>query len=326
MSLSEFSLITRYFIRQMNRPDVLLGVGDDCALLNVPEGMSLAVSMDTLVAGVHFPLQTSSYDIGHKLVAVNLSDLAAMGAQPAWLTLALTLPESDEVWLEGFCRGLFALAEHYQMSLIGGDTTHGPLTLTLQAHGFVPYGQALRRDGARPGDLIYVTGTLGDGGLGLRCVQSTVMLTEHHRQYAIDRLNRPSPRVEAGLALRGLASSAIDISDGLLADLGHILTRSRAGASLEIAKLPLSPAYLSAYDQIGGVEMALTAGDDYELCFTVSSNQALQAENALREIGCRFSCIGVIRAEPGLRCFRADGSEYVPVKKGYDHFAQSALG
>lgn len=325
MSLSEFSLISRYFTRRINRPDVLLGIGDDCALLNLPAGMALAVSMDTLVAGVHFPHHTSPQDIGYKLMAVNLSDLAAMGAQPAWITLALTLPESDEVWLDAFCRGLFELADRYQMSLIGGDTTHGPLTLTLQVHGFVPTGQALRRDGARPGDLIYVTGTLGDGGLGLRCAQSSITLVEDHRQYAISRLNRPTPRIEAGLILRGLASSAIDVSDGLLADLDHILTASCVGAVLELSKLPLSPAYLAAYDHIGGIEMALSAGDDYELCFTVSPGNVAQVEAALGHLGCGFSCIGQIRSEAGLSCRRADASEYVPVTKGYDHFAPPAL-
>jgi thiamine-monophosphate kinase len=322
MAHSEFDLINRHFeSRSVQRTDVLLGIGDDCALLSVPRDAALAVTVDTLVAGVHFPVDADPVGVGHKALAVNLSDLAAMGAVPAWVTLALTLPEPDESWLAAFCRGFFALAERFQIQLVGGDTTHGPLSISVQAHGFVPGKQALRRDGAGPGDLIFVTGTLGDAGLALAVWQGRVKPPSHTEQaaYLRARLEQPSPRIRQGLELRGLASAAIDISDGLAQDLGHILERSRVGASLRVDRLPRSPAS-AAYAETA-VTLALAGGDDYELCFTAPPARAAHILALAATWDCACTEIGVIEAEPGLRCLRADGTRYQPARLGYDHFA-----
>lgn len=321
MSLSEFNLIERYFAgRGPRRDDVVLGVGDDCALLRVPEGMELAVSIDTLIPGVHFPADTLPAAIGHKALAVGLSDLAAMGAAPAWATLSLSLPEADEAWLEPFAAGLFALAEAHDVALVGGDTVHGPLVITLQLHGHVPAGTALRRGGARPGDLIYVTGTLGDAGLGLAVAQGRSGASGEEARYLRDRLDYPQPRCDAGLALRGLASSCIDISDGVAADLGHILDASGAGARLDLDKLPLSPPLRRHCDETRAWRLALTAGDDYELCFTVPAARAAEWERRRAGLACGSTCIGVVEAAPGLRLERPDGSLLPLAHAGYDHF------
>lgn len=320
MPLSEFALIERFFVRQsIRRGDVRLGIGDDCAVLLVPAGEGLAVTIDTLVSGVHFPDGFDPEDIGHRLLAVNLSDLAAMGAEPAWATLALTLPAADETWLAAFAQGLFALAQQFGVQLVGGNTTRGPLSVTLQAHGFIPLGQELRRTGARPGDLICVTGTLGDAALGLAVLQGRAQLSDPHRAFVLRRFGRPEPRVAAGQALRGLATSAIDVSDGLLADLGHILTASGVGALVELQHLPLSDAVQVQRD----LELPLGGGDDYELCVTVPRGAFERARAAVEATGCRFTRIGEIQAEPGLRCLDARGSPYLPAVTGYDHFADT---
>lgn len=322
MSLSEFNLIDRYFAgRGPRRGDVVLGVGDDCALLRVPEGMELAISIDTLVAGVHFPEDTPPAAVGHKALAVGLSDLAAMGAVPAWATLSLSLPTADEAWLEPFAAGLFALAEAHGVALVGGDTVHGPLVITLQLHGHVPAGTALRRSGARVGDLIYVTGSPGDAGLGLAVAQGRVNLPQEDAHYLRDRLDYPQPRCELGQALRGLVSACIDISDGVAADLGHILEASGVGARLELERLPLSPALRrSVSDDQQGWRLALSSGDDYELCFTLPPALAPDWERRCRELGCTATVIGVIEAEAGLRLQRPDGTLWPLARAGYDHF------
>jgi thiamine-monophosphate kinase len=319
---SEFSLIDRYFAAHgRRRPDVALGIGDDCALLIPPVDQQLVVTMDTLVADVHFFAAADPEGLGHKALAVNLSDLAAMGAVPAWAALALTLPKADEDWLDRFCRGLFALADRYGVQLVGGDTTHGPTTvITLQAHGFVPPGQALRRDGAKPGDGIYVTGTRGDAGLALAAAFGKVTVAPEYRDDVRQRLERPEPRITQGLTLRGVASAAIDVSDGLAQDLGHILERSRVGARLEVDRLPLSPALTASLDRDAAIVTALASGDDYELCFTVPPERAAQLEAAAAGWECRCTGIGVITAEPGLRLIRADGSPFRLERLGYDHF------
>ncbi|KRT55717.1 thiamine-phosphate kinase [endosymbiont of Ridgeia piscesae] len=318
MALSEFDLIRRYFSDLTPlRDDVALGIGDDCALLDVPEGMELAVSIDTLVAGVHFLADVEPETLGHKALAVNLSDLAAMGAEPAWVTLALALPEVNEVWLEAFSCGFAALASRAGVSLVGGDTTRGPLTLTLQVHGFVPRGSALRRDGAQPGDRICVSGRLGDAALGLRLLQGEANLSEPERSQLIDRLQRPQPRLALGQALRGLASAAIDISDGLLADLGHILQASGVGARLQLARLPLSDAVRRTADW----GLPLAGGDDYELCFTLPPAELSRLWPLSEQLGLAISEIGEITAAPGLVCEQADATIWRPSAKGYDHFA-----
>lgn len=317
MALGEFELIRRFFtVQPVQRADTILGVGDDCALLRGGEGRELALTTDTLVAGVHFFPDADPRRLGHKSLAVNLSDLAAMGAEPAWISLALTLPQADESWLRAFARGLFGLAERYGVELVGGDTTRGPLSITIQALGWVPPGQALRRSGARPGDGVYVSGPLGSAGLGLkmRLGQSTASDAE-----ALERLECPMPRVELGLALRGIAGACIDVSDGLAADLGHILQQSGVGAEIEFDRLPLSAgvrAYLAA---TGDWAMPLTAGDDYELCFSVP----VAREGALREAlavgGLSAARIGSIVDTPGLRVYREHRILEVGMP-GYRHF------
>ncbi|MEO5573799.1 MAG: thiamine-phosphate kinase [Gammaproteobacteria bacterium] len=322
MSSAEFKLIERYFARPVHaQQGVVLGIGDDAALLNVPAGMELAVSVDTLLAGVHFPENTQAADIGHKALAVNLSDMAAMGAEPRWATLALTLPKIDTAWLEGFSAGFFALAERYKVTLIGGDTTRGPLSITVQMHGLVPVGLALRRASARPGDLIYVTGELGDAGLALRALQGTLDLPAEHKAQLLERLNRPEPRIAAGLALRGIASAAIDISDGLAADLGHILSASKVGATLHLERLPLSADVSSFVIKGGDWNLPLSAGDDYELCFTVPARNEIKLRAVLDRLMCTCTPIGMIEEAPGLRCELADGKSFTPDSAGYDHFA-----
>ena len=321
MAISEFELIKRYFSRGMAaRNDVLLGVGDDAALLMPAAGESLALSMDTLVEGVHFPLHTSPSDIGYKTVAVNLSDMAAMGAEPAWMLLGLTLPTVDEGWLQGFSEGVSQLAAEHNVALVGGDTTRGPLAITLQICGFVPPAQALRRDGARVGDLIYVTGQLGDAGLGLqlvlRCVE--LSLIQPRRDYFISRLQRPTPRVAMGLALRGLATAAIDISDGLVGDLGHILTASGVGATVNVDRLPVA-AEVKAYGDEWW-RLPLTAGDDYELCFTLPAGSEAALNRALQGIDCPVTCIGQIEMSSGLRLTSDRGDSVQYQAGGYQHF------
>jgi thiamine-monophosphate kinase len=278
------------------------------------------MSVDTLVAGVHFPETTAPAAIGHKALAVNLSDLAAMGAAPAWATLALTLPGADAAWLTAFGEGFFALAQEHNVALVGGDTTHGPLSITVQVTGFVPPGQALTRAGARPGEGVYVTGTLGDAGAGLALVQGRLAPPPAGSDYLQARLDRPTPRLAAGQALRGLAGAAIDISDGLAADLGHILTASGVGAELEVARLPLSP----ALQHCGVAEpwrLALSAGDDFELCFTLAAEQEVEALARLAALDCPCTRVGTIIAAPGLCCRDADGQAVTLATAGYDHFA-----
>ncbi|MCP5420738.1 MAG: thiamine-phosphate kinase [Gammaproteobacteria bacterium] len=317
---SEFTLIERYFESHITqRRDVLLGIGDDCALLQAPENTSLAATMDTLVAGVHFLADADPEGIGHKALAVNLSDLAAMGAQPAWASLALTLPAADERWLAAFCRGFFALAEDYQVALVGGDMTHGPLCISVQAQGFVPATLALRRTGAQFGDRILVTGTPGDAGLALAPRETRRNLTAEHIAYLQARLDKPLPRIQQGLDLRGLATAAIDISDGLAQDLGHILERSGVGATLYVDRLPLSPAMAACPEQATAI--ALTGGDDYELCFTVPPRHLGSVQSLAAAWDCACTEIGVIDASPGLRCLREDGTVYPLSPNGYDHFA-----
>lgn len=318
MPLNEFAIIARYFRDQrVSRNDVALGVGDDCALLRVPPGMELAVTIDTMVEGRHFPAGTAPQAIGHKALAVSLSDLAAMGAEPAWATLSLSLPEPDPDWLEAFAQGLFGLAERFDVQLVGGDTVRGPLVITTQLHGFVPEGQGLRRSGASPGDGIFVTGSPGDAGLGLAIRQGEAPANEKDCDYLCSRLEYPEPRIAAGRDLLGVASAAIDISDGLLADLGHILERSGAGARLEVEALPLSGALRRTAGEERAIGLALSSGDDYELCFTVPPDRLA----AIDRLSTPVTRVGTIEAEPGLRLFRR-GNPYHWTGRGYDHFGR----
>jgi thiamine-monophosphate kinase len=319
VALGEFDLIRRFFTRQTVRHvETVLGVGDDCALLRCPAGAELAVTVDTLVAGVHFLPEADPEGLGHKALAVNLSDLAAMGAAPKWATLALTLPKADERWLEAFARGFFALAGRHDLELIGGDTTQGPLSITIQAMGLVPAGGALRRSGALPGDLVYVSGPLGSAGLGLKIRLGQTAIGDAE---AVARLERPEPRVQLGRLLRGLASACIDISDGLAADLGHVLEASGVGAFLEVERLPLADAVRRYVAETGDWRLPLTAGDDYELCFTLPPVLREDLEQRLTAAGLHAVPIGRIEAEPGLR-LRRNGQALSLTSAGYEHFSR----
>ncbi len=322
--MGEFSLI--HEIRErcaIARNDVRVGIGDDGAVLTVPYGQELVVSTDTLVAGVHFPLNTSAQDIGWKALAVNLSDLAAMGAVPAWATLALTLPTADGDWVRCFADGFAQLARHYQLALVGGDTTQGPLTITVTVHGFVPTGQALLRSGANVGDTVWVTGTLGDAAAGLQIATKPGKGQTPNAAAAglMKRLNRPDPRIKAGLALRDIATAAIDISDGLLADLGHICAQSDVGAELNIEALPSSKALRALFDPDSRWRLQLAGGDDYELCFTVPSEKATALVQDLIDLDCGVTCIGRITSGSGVRVNKPDGSELILPHRGFEHFA-----
>ena len=319
---AEFDLIRAHFAALgAARADVTLAVGDDCALVRVPQRHELALSIDTLVAGVHFFPDTDPSGLGHKSLAVGLSDLAAMGAEPAWATLALTLPAqlaSDAAWLTAFASGLCELAGHHGVSLIGGDTTGGPLSISIQVHGFVPLGEAVRRGGAQPGDLIYVSGTLGDAGLALRRLQGGVEPEASLRR----RLERPEPRVQLGLGLRKLATAMIDLSDGLAADLGHILAAGGIGAEISLNALPMSAAVAAVVADTGDWALPLSSGDDYELCFTLPSARQSQAEGLAAQVGVPIRSIGRITDGDGLVCRDADGQRWEPHgTAGFDHFA-----
>jgi len=318
--LNEFEIIREFFTAQpVSRPDVVLGIGDDAALLNIPVDHELVVTTDLLVAGVHFPEVTDPRSIGHKSLAVNLSDLAAMGANPAWFTLNISLPQADADWLREFSRGMFSLARQFDVVLVGGDTTRGPLTIGIQAMGVVPRWQALMRSGAKAGDRVCVTGMLGEAALGLMQIQGHVQLPDEYQRPVIERLNRPLPRVAAGIALRAVASSCIDLSDGLAADLGHILEASGVGARVRLERLPLSPAYDAVFGQVGWGP-AVSGGDDYELCFTVPPEREPDLRKAAARFGVPFVQIGEIETHPGLRLEDAQGGLYTPERAGYDHF------
>ncbi|OOG47482.1 thiamine-phosphate kinase [Rhodanobacter sp. C06] len=318
----EFRLIDRIRERTaQTRDDVRLGIGDDAALLAVPAGQELAVAIDTLVEGVHFPVGTAPADVGWKALAVNLSDLAAMGATPAWALLALTLPRPDAAFIDGLADGFAQLARLHRLALVGGDTTRGPLTLSVAVHGFVPPGQALTRAGARAGDAVLVTGTLGDAAAGLRCLQPHMDVQTSLRDALVERLNRPVPRLAAGLALRGRASACIDVSDGLLADLGHLCIASGVGAEIDAALLPRSSALLGLFDEAAARDFALAGGDDYELCFSVPAARVAEVQADLARLGCGATRIGRIVAGDGVRVRDADGSRLEPGRQGWDHFS-----
>jgi thiamine-monophosphate kinase len=320
-SQSEFSLIETYFTDLTSkRDDVNLGIGDDCALLQCPNDHVVAVSIDTLVEGIHFFKDVDPENLGYKSLAVGLSDLAAMGAEPAWFTLALTLPGVDIEWLKGFSQGLANLAKQYNVQLVGGDTTKGPLTISIQVHGFVKSEHALRRDGAQTGDLIYVTGYLGDAGAALQLKLKQwddKNLIAQDKLYLVQRLEKPTPRLQLGQDLLKFATSAIDISDGLSSDLAHILKNSGVGAVIDLTRLPLSSA-LQKIDSKQAQNFALNSGDDYELCFTIPADKQTAFESAMTEA---YTQIGIIEAESGLRIIDADGQLQTVTGSGYDHFS-----
>jgi len=317
MALGEFDLIARYFSRPSRRADVLLGVGDDAALLSVPPGLALVAATDTLVEGRHFLAGAPPDSVGHQALAVNLSDLAAMGADPAWALLSLSIPDVSEPWLESFARGLYDLAGRTGIELVGGDTVRGPLVVTIAAMGFVAPEQALRRSGARAGDGLYVSGTLGEAAAGLE-----VLCRDPHAgadDLLVRRYRYAEPRLELGRALRGRASAAMDVSDGLLGDLGKLCTASGVGARLDLASLPIGDDLAGRFDPATCERFALHGGDDYELLFTVPPAVAVQWERD-RAFACRVTRIGEIVAAGGVKCHR-DGRVVVASGGGYDHFS-----
>lgn len=319
MVLGEFDIIKKYFQQpQPVRKDVIVGSGDDCAVLAPPVGQELVMTVDTLVSGRHFLPSVNPADLAYKSVAVSLSDVAAMGGEPAWLLGALSMESADESWIKSFAEGLFAVVNEYGIVLVGGDLTRGPLSVTLQLTGFVPKGQAIPRSGAKVGDKIYVTGTLGDAGLALSHQLGKRQLDPATQQSVYPRLLRPTPRVAEGLALRGVASSAIDLSDGLVADLGHILELSGVGAKVTMDSLPLSPS-LRALPCEDAWNLALSSGDDYELCFTLSPEQESKMKAALPAAS-SVTYIGEIVAKTGLEFFKMDGTEFQCHTRGYLHF------
>lgn len=311
--MDEFALIRRYFRdHQPAHADVVLGIGDDCALLQVPPGHELAVTTDTLVAGRHFPLSTPARDIGWKALAVNLSDLAAMGADARWVTLALTLPDIDETWLSAFSGGFHSLLQAAGAALIGGDTTRGPLSITVTAMGVVPAGRALRRSGARVGDLVCVTGTLGDAALALHMLGLPELPAS-----LLERLNRPQPRLSAGRALREFAHAAVDLSDGLAGDLAHVLEASSVGAVIEAAQLPHSYEFARHANADQRLRLQAQGGDDYELCVCLSPEQLELAQSRLEV---PLTVIGRIIAARELRFIDANGVTIPLTPHGYRHF------
>jgi len=321
MMLSEFDLIARYFTRPLHRASrAALGIGDDCALLAPSPGMQLAISSDMLVEGRHFFAGADPFRLGHKCLAVNLSDLAAMGAKPLAFTLALALPEASEEWLSAFSAGLFSLADEHECELIGGDTTKGPLNICITVFGELPPGQALRRDAARTGDDIWVSGTLGDARLALAGYRREIALDTTTLESAAGRLHQPEPRVALGLALRGIAHAAIDISDGLAGDLGHILKLSGAGATLNADALPAGP-MLGRLGADTRRRFTLAGGDDYELCFTAPSSRRDAVFAAARACATAVARIGSIDAVLGLRLIDAGGKPLDLQPTSFDHFA-----
>lgn len=317
----EFNLIEKYFVnRQKQRKDVVLAAGDDCALVKVPENLSVAISTDTLVAGTHFLSDADPALVAHKALASNISDLAAMGATPSWVSLALTMPEPDEAWLAPFCNAFFELADYYGIQLIGGDTTKGPLSITLTVQGLVDADKALRRDGAQVGDWVYVSGELGDSKAGLDVVLDNSLRSKPFAGQLEKRHYLATPRVLVGQALLNLASSAIDISDGLISDIKHILQRSQVGVSLDVAQLPVSNELIQFVgNTMAAQQYALTSGEEYELCFTVPEQNKGSIESALAHCGAKITCIGQIRPQ-GTFELHNNG---IPIDwhlSGYDHF------
>jgi len=309
--VAEFDLIERIRLRAGSRTDVILGIGDDAALLLPPSNQLLAVSTDVLNEGVHFRATDAPFDIGWKALAVNLSDLAAMGAEPAWALLTLALPEAEDGWLDRFIDGFLTLATGHGVALVGGDTTRGALSIGVTVHGFVPPALALRRSGAQVGDDLWVTGTLGDAAAGL---------ADSSRPDLAARLYRPTPRVAAGSALRGLASACIDISDGLFADLGHVLRASATGATVQLASLPTSPALARMCAGPDRWLYQCAGGDDYELCFSAPPTHREQIGTVLALTGTPAAVIGRIDATPGLRAVAPDGRHWQRPRAGYQHF------
>ncbi|QBY03380.1 thiamine-phosphate kinase [Thalassotalea sp. HSM 43] len=319
--MKEFELIKQFFTAQpVNRKDVAMGIGDDCALIEASGDSLIAVTTDTLVAGVHFPLDTSARAIGHKAVAVNLSDLAAMGAVPSWISVAITLPEVDEKWLAEFTQGMFELTEYYNVQLIGGDTTQGPLSITITAQGTVARNTALCRSGAKNGDYVFVTNTIGDAGLALAAINGQVELSEQDFVKVKEKLDFPRPQVLVAQMIREFATAAIDVSDGLLADLEHLCKASTLGIDIDLANVPISDVMLSNLSKKQAITMALTSGDDYQLIFTVPATNKVGVETAMAHANVDYRCLGQLNPSQQINLL-LDGENFVVPSNGFQHFS-----
>jgi len=318
MTLSEFDIITQFFKKNHQQNNsIIAGIGDDAAIVEMPSDKFMAISTDTLISGVHFPKLTKPFDIAYKSLAVNISDMAAMGAEPLYVTLAITLEHNDAEWLQDFANGFFSLASDYSIDLIGGDVSRGPLSITVQIFGVVPKGQELMRSGAKPGDSIYVTGNLGMAAYGLYMLNEAY---ENIDKLCLQRLNRPEPRLDIGLALRNKATACIDISDGLKADLSHLISASTAGAEIEIEKIPFYEKLNEAGNDLR-LSLGMLSGDDYELCFTINNQFAIDIENIGKQYNCEITRIGTVKETPGIVWKTKDrlSDEFVK-SSGYVHF------
>lgn len=319
--MGEFDLIRRFFTPAEYSSDVLLGVGDDAAVLAVPQHCRLVAAVDTIVEGIHFPVMTSAADIAYRALAVNLSDMAAMGAQPRWFTLSLSLPQADEQWISEFSTSLSQLAARFGVQLVGGDTVKGPLSISIQILGLVDKEQWLTRAGAKPGDLIFVSGSLGEAAGGLQLLlKPDLHASLDHRQHLLERFYRPTPRVELGLMLKSVASSAMDISDGLLTDLRKLCAASLCGADLQLENLPNSMPLISVFSEAVAEHLVLHGGDDYELLFTMPADAVAALQNIMTETGVPCTEIGQITRNVGVQCYRRQDAVVVE-EGGFDHFA-----
>ena len=326
MPLGEFDVIRRYFQRDQHRPDLVLGIGDDCALVDLVEDNSyLALTVDTLVADNHFPADASAADIASRSLCVNLSDLAAMGAKPLWFTLSLSLPEVNESWLTAFSEGLFAVADRFDCQLVGGDTTRGPLSITVQMQGSVSVNHYLTRSEAQAGDHIFVTGTLGDGAAALAMIRKRLTMNDRETDYLYQRFYQPEPQLAAAQKLLGISRAAIDISDGLLADLSHIASASQVAMAIDIDCLPLSPVLHKLYQQEPQQvrQWALAGGDDYQLAFTVPKTKLSIVRKMITTEELIATEIGIVKAGEGVECHLRGTPYTYSFDKGYQHFVST---
>lgn len=319
MSLDEFTIISRFFARDTEDQYLKKGIGDDCAILSPPIDEEMLLTIDTLNVDVHFFSNVDPFDLGYKSLAVSLSDIAAMGGDPRWFLISLTIPDAEVSWLKKFAEGLFSLADHFHTKLIGGDTTRGKLSVTTQVIGTAPKGQAILRTGAKEGDDIYVTGQLGGAALAVRALRNEISLTQEELTPLAKKLNQPYPRIEVGRRLRNLATAAIDVSDGLLADLQHILDSSHVGASLDLDSIPLSSALQKNFPLPLAIEFAVTQGDDYELCFTANSHYREEIQKLSSAVNVEIHRIGTVEATLDLKTFY-QGQPLLITAKGYRHF------
>lgn len=319
--MTEFEIIQKFFVSHSSpRSDVILGVGDDAAIVRPPVNHDLVITTDSLIENIHFYKNDAAFDLGYKVLAISLSDIAAMGAEPAWAMLSLSIPKVEDKWLTDFCQGFFQLLNQYSMSLIGGNTAKGQRQFTTQVTGFVPPNKALRRHGAKVGDLIYVTGTLGDAGLALAVLEKKIKIPKEYHADIFEKFYRPAPRVNEGITLRQFATSAIDVSDGLAADLMHILQQSGVGATIKTHRLPLSKTLRTCIKPELAWKLALTAGEDYELCFTIPPQLQSSFELMFGSYDCGYICVGKIEAEKGLRVIDPNNKPFNFGQGGYDHF------